>query len=79
MREEKESFIILFLKKIGLIKEYEIPKSEMCKNAQSICNHDCNACAWKEWEMKKIETPCKDCDRKIIGGLRNRSHQRTGG
>lgn len=48
MREEKESFIILFLKKIGLIKEYEIPKSEMCKNAQSICNHDCNACAWKE-------------------------------
>lgn len=48
MTEKKDNFIIRFLKKIGLIKEYEISKSEMCKNAQSVCNHNCDTCAWKE-------------------------------
>ena len=45
---EKESLFIRLLKKIGLIKEVEISKNVMCKNAQSICNHNCDCCAWRE-------------------------------
>ena len=45
---EKESLFIRLLKKIGLIKEVEISKKQMCKNAQSICNHNCECCAWRE-------------------------------
>lgn len=43
---EKKNIFIRFLKWIGVIKEYEVTKSEMCKNAQSICNRDCEDCAW---------------------------------
>ena len=46
MREE--SWFIRLLKRIGLIKTYEVSKKEMCKNAQSICNRDCEDCAWHE-------------------------------
>lgn len=46
--KKKDNFIIRFLKRFGLIKEYEISKSDMCKNAQSICKHNCDNCAWKE-------------------------------
>ena len=50
MSEKKDNFLIRFLKRIGLIKEYEVSKSEMCKKAQSICKHNCDNCAWKEHE-----------------------------
>lgn len=46
--EEKESLFIRLLKKIGLIKEVEIDKNAMCKNAQSVCNHNCECCIWRE-------------------------------
>ena len=42
----KEFWLIRFLKKIGLIKTYEINKNEMCKSARSVCNMDCESCAW---------------------------------
>lgn len=45
---KKESWLCKFLKWIGLIKEYGISKKEMCKNAKSICNKDCQHCVWHE-------------------------------
>ena len=49
---KKENILIRFLKWIGIIKKRDIkngivyiPKSEMCKNAQNICDHNCAACA----------------------------------
>lgn len=45
---EKESLFIRLLKKIGLIKQVEIDKNIMCKNAQSVCSHNCEYCAWRE-------------------------------
>lgn len=46
--KNKEPIIIRFLKWIGLIKEITVSKSEMCKQAQNVCNHDCDSCAWAE-------------------------------
>ena len=43
---EKEKLLIRILKKLHIIKEYEISKKEMCKRAQSICNNNCESCAW---------------------------------
>ena len=48
---KKESWFYKLLKHIGLIKEYEINKKEMCENAKSICNKDCENCAWYEQEV----------------------------
>ena len=31
---------------MGLIEEYEVSKKEMCENAKSTCNKDCEHCAW---------------------------------
>lgn len=42
------SWLIRLLKRIGLIKTYEISKKEMCERAQSICNKNCESCAWHE-------------------------------
>ena len=44
----KESLFIRLLKQIGLIKTYEISKKEMCENAKSVCNRNCESCAWYE-------------------------------
>lgn len=44
----KETFIYRFLKWLGLIKTYEVSKSEMCKQAQSVCHRNCESCAWHE-------------------------------
>ena len=48
--KEKESWFVKFLRKIGLIKTYEISKKEMCERAKSICNGNCEGCAWHERE-----------------------------
>lgn len=45
---KKESWIYKLLKWLGLIKTYEINKKEMCENAKSICNKNCESCAWYE-------------------------------
>lgn len=45
---EKETIVLKFLRFIGLIHEVPINKSEMCKQAQDVCNHDCDSCAWAE-------------------------------
>ena len=44
----KESWFYRFLKWIGLIKTYEVGKKEMCESAKSVCNRNCETCAWHE-------------------------------
>ena len=44
---ERENLLIRILKRLGLIVEYKVSKEDMCKQAQSICNHDCDHCAWQ--------------------------------
>ena len=46
----KESWICRLLKRIGIIKEYEVDKTEMCKRAvaSGVCPRVCNRCAWGE-------------------------------
>ena len=43
-----ERIITRFLKRIGLIKEYEVDKAEMCRRAvaSGVCPHTCEICAW---------------------------------
>lgn len=53
MINKKESFIKKFLRFIGLIKNVEIPKQTMCEQAQNVCNHNCNSCAWNSREEEK--------------------------
>lgn len=47
---ERESLIIRILKKLGIITTHEVSKEYMCKKAQSMCNHECDSCAWNEVE-----------------------------
>ena len=47
---KEESWFIRLLKKIGLIKTYEVSKKEMCERAKSICNKNCSSCAWYDFE-----------------------------
>lgn len=42
----KELWFYRLLKKIGLIKEYEVSKKEMCESAKSVCSGNCESCAW---------------------------------
>lgn len=44
----KESWIYKLLKWIGLIKEYEVSRKEMCEKSKSICNMNCESCVWHE-------------------------------
>ena len=48
MREE--SWFYRLLKRIGIIKTYEVSKKEMCERAKSICSKNCESCAWYEEE-----------------------------
>ena len=45
---KNRSILYRFLKWIGLIKSYEVSKKEMCEKAKSICNGNCETCAWNE-------------------------------
>ena len=45
---KEESWFYRLLKRIGLIKTYEVSKKEMCKRAKSICSKNCESCAWYE-------------------------------
>ena len=47
LMKERENLLTRILKRLGLIVEYEVSKEDMCKQAQSICNHDCEHCAWQ--------------------------------
>lgn len=44
---ERENILIRILKRLGIITEFEVSKEDMCKQAQSICTHDCGHCAWQ--------------------------------
>lgn len=50
----KESWFIKLLKRIGLIKTYEVSKEEMCRRAvqSGVCPGDCSRCAWGERSTK---------------------------
>ena len=45
---KKESWLIRLLRRIGLIKTYEVSKKEMCERTKSICSKNCESCAWYE-------------------------------
>ena len=45
---KKESWFYRLLKFLGVIKSQEVSKKEMCENAKSVCNKDCDSCAWYE-------------------------------
>lgn len=45
---KRESWIYWLLKRLGLIKTYEVSKKEMCESARSACNGHCETCAWHE-------------------------------
>ena len=45
---KKESWFYRLLKFLGVIKSQEVSKKEMCENAKSVCNKDCESCAWYE-------------------------------
>lgn len=44
----KEPIIIKILRWLGLFEKRPISKSEMCKQAQDVCNHNCDSCAWAD-------------------------------
>ena len=44
---ERENIFIRILKRLGILIEFEVDKENMCKQAQSVCNHDCEHCAWQ--------------------------------
>lgn len=59
---ERQNILIRIFKWLGLIVERGVSKSDMCKQAQGICNHECEDCAWNEQrgaEYKKWETKPK--------------------
>lgn len=43
------------LKKVGIIKEFEVDNSEMCQRAVSsgVCPNSCEICAWNNEVYKK--------------------------
>ena len=44
---EHENILIRILKRLGIVTEVKVSKADMCKQAQSVCNHDCERCAWQ--------------------------------
>lgn len=46
----KETIFKKILRWLGLVEKRPISKSEMCKQAQDVCSHDCASCAWAERE-----------------------------
>lgn len=59
MREETllQRIIVRFFKRIGLIKEYEVDKTEMCRRATAsgVCPKFCEACIWNDREDENDE------------------------
>lgn len=54
MNERKrENIFIRIFERLGIIKEFEVSKEDMCKRAQSICHHDCEHCAWNTERSSK--------------------------
>ena len=43
----RENIFIRILERLGIITEFEVSKEDMCKQAQSICHHECEHCAWQ--------------------------------
>ena len=45
-----QRILLKILKKIGLVKEFEVDKANMCKRAveSGVCPKTCEICAWNE-------------------------------
>lgn len=43
-----QRILLKILKKLGLIKEFEVDKADMCKRAvnSGVCPNTCEICAW---------------------------------
>lgn len=43
-----QRILLKILKKVGIIKEFEVDNSEMCQRAVSsgVCPNSCEICAW---------------------------------
>ena len=52
---ERENILIRILKRLGIIVEEEVNKEDMCKQAQSICSHNCEECIWQIMEQRESE------------------------
>lgn len=44
---EHENLLIRILKWLGVTNAVDVSKEDMCKQAQSICDHDCARCIWQ--------------------------------
>lgn len=46
---KEETWFYRFLKKIGIIKSYEVDKREIYKKSQAagVCPKSCSSCAWR--------------------------------
>lgn len=56
---KQESWFYKLLKRIGIIKTHEVSKKEMCESAKSVCNKNCENCAWQESEKPKYKATYK--------------------
>jgi hypothetical protein len=45
---KEETWFYRLLKRIGLMRTYEVSKKEMCEKSKSICSNNCDNCAWHE-------------------------------
>lgn len=45
-----QKIFLKILRKLGIVEEFEVDKSEMCRNAveSGVCPHACEICAWGE-------------------------------
>lgn len=43
-----QGILLKILKKLGLVKEFEVDKADMCKRAvdSGVCPNSCEVCAW---------------------------------
>jgi len=48
----KGPILIKILEWLGLLEKRQISKSDMCKQAQDVCNHNCDSCAWGDKEKE---------------------------
>lgn len=49
---DNEPIFMKILRWLGLFEKRPISKSEMCKHAKDVCNHNCDSCAWAERKNK---------------------------
>ena len=41
-----KNLLIWILERLGIITRIDVSKEDMCRQAQNVCNHNCEGCAW---------------------------------